>query len=125
MSESEHRLIFLMDPCYEYANRHPRWREARGGALPETFEDIQPFVGMTLYDVVAGLICPLQEYNFAKQIYQPHQQKTLIGGNKVDHYVIGRPGDGAGKTIPDVNPELLSNVIVQLLQDGLSEIETV
>lgn len=39
-----------------YANRHPRWREARRDALPETFEDIQPFVGMTLYDVVAGLI---------------------------------------------------------------------
>ncbi|KAF2183890.1 hypothetical protein K469DRAFT_689639 [Zopfia rhizophila CBS 207.26] len=108
-----------------YANQHPRWREARGDALPETFEDIQPFVGMTLYDVVAGLLCPLQEYNFVKHIYQPHEQKILIGGKKVDHYVIGRPGDGAGKTIPDVNHELLSNVIVQLLQEGLSEIETV
>jgi hypothetical protein len=48
----------------------------------------------------------------------------LIGGKKVDHYVIGRPGDGPEKTIPDVHPELLSNVIVQLLQEGLSEIGT-
>jgi hypothetical protein len=100
-----------------YANRHPRWRKARGDALPKTFEEIEPFLGMVLYDVVAGLICPLQERNFVDQIYQPHQQKILIDRKKVDHYIIGRQVEK--KVLPDVNPELLSNVIIQLLQEGL------
>jgi hypothetical protein len=104
-----------------FTNRHPCWREAHGDVLPETFEDIQPFVQMTLYDVVAGLICPLLEYDFVKYIYQPYQGKIWIGEKEVHHYVIGRPADGPGKTIPDINPELLSSVIVQLLQEGLSK----
>jgi hypothetical protein len=57
-ADPERRFRPHMDKGW-YANRHPRWREARGDALPEIFEDIQPFVGMTLYDVVAGLICLL------------------------------------------------------------------
>jgi hypothetical protein len=103
-----------------YANKHPSWRKAYGDVLPETFEHIQPYIQMTLYDVVAGLICPLREYDFVKDIYQPYQEGIWIGEKKVDHYLIGRRGDGPGKTIPDVNPELLSNVIIQLLQEAFS-----
>jgi hypothetical protein len=104
-----------------YAERHPRWGEAHGNELPETFEEIQPYIEMTLYDVVSGLICPLQGYAFVKDIYQPYQGRIWIGESKVEHYVIGRPGDGPGKRIPDINPELLSSVIVQLLQEAFSK----
>jgi hypothetical protein len=96
-----------------YANRHLCWRKARGDVLPKTFEEIEPFLGMVLYNIVAGLICPLQERNFVDLIYQPHQQNILIDGKKVDHYIIGR--QVKKKVLPDVNPELLSNVIIQLL----------
>ncbi|KAM3067013.1 hypothetical protein ACMFMG_011795 [Clarireedia jacksonii] len=115
----EKRFMPRMDLGW-FTNRHPRWRKAHGDALPETFEDIQPFSQMTLYDVVAGLICPLLEYDFFKNIYQPYRGGIWMGDKEVDHYVIGRPADGTGKTNPDINPELLSSVTVQLLQEGLS-----
>lgn len=102
-----------------YTNR-TGWPAANGDKLPETFEDIQPFIRMTLYDVAAGLICPLLKYNFIEQIYQPHRRSISIGGKEIDHYIIGRPVDGPEKALPDVNPELLSNLIVELLQEGLS-----
>jgi hypothetical protein len=102
-----------------YTNR-TGWPAANGDMLPRTFEDIQPFIRMTLYDVVAGLICPLQKYNFVKQIYQPHQQCISVRGRMIDHYLIGRSVDGPEKALPDLNPELLSNLIVELLREGLS-----
>ena len=66
-----------------YAERHASWRETHGDLLPQTFEEIEPFMGMILYDVINGLICPLQQYDFNRQIYYPHQQKILIEGRTV------------------------------------------
>jgi hypothetical protein len=103
-----------------FTNRHSYWRKAHGDILPETLEDIQPFFRMILYDIVAGLICPLLEYDFVKYVYQPYQGGIWIGEKEVYHYIIGRPADGPEKTIPDVNPELLSNIITQLLQEAFS-----
>jgi hypothetical protein len=115
----EKRFMLRMDLGW-FANRHPLWRKAYGDALPKTFEDIQPFCQMILYDVVAGLICPLLEHDFVKYVYQPYQGGIWIGEKEVYHYVIGRPADGPEKTIPDINPELLSNIIIQLLQEAFS-----
>jgi hypothetical protein len=102
-----------------YASRCRRWCEAYEDKLPETFEEIQPYIDMTLYDVVAGLICPLREYNFIEKIYQPYQQSISIGDERVNHHVIGRLVEGPKKVEPDINPGLLSNVIVELLKEGL------
>jgi hypothetical protein len=98
------------------------WPETHGeNELPETFEDIQPYTRMTLYDVVAGLLCPLLNYDFFEQIYQPHRQSIAAEGQIVDHYVIGRSIDGSNSgMIPDVNTELLSALMSQLLKEALS-----
>jgi hypothetical protein len=104
-----------------YCGRQPKWLKKYGDKLPKNFEEIQPYVGLTLYDVVAGLLCPLQEYDFVGQIYHPHHQDVLVGEQHVRHYIIGRPADKAGNSCPDVNVDLLSGLIVQLLENGLSE----
>ncbi|KAM3064626.1 hypothetical protein ACMFMF_011885 [Clarireedia jacksonii] len=109
-----------------FTNRHPRWRKAHGDALPETFEDIQPFSQMTLYDVVAGLICPLLEYDFFKNIYQPYRGGIWMGDKEVDHYVIiGRPADGTGKTNPDINPSCFQVSLYSCWQEGFVDRGTV
>jgi serine/threonine protein kinase len=103
-----------------YANRCLPWLEAHGDALPTTFEEIQPFIKMTLYDVVAGLICLLLKYSFLGQIYQPHRQRLSAKNREIDHYIIGRI-EGVDKvTIPDINPNLLPDVIVEILQHAMS-----
>lgn len=104
-----------------FANRCRRWREAHGDKIPKSFEEIEPYLDMTLYDVVAGLICSLLQYGFVEKIYQPHQQSILIGENKVNHYIIGRQLKDCKKVEPDINPELFSDIVVELLREGMLE----
>ena len=102
-----------------YTNRTD-WPKYHGDTLPDSFEDVQPYIRMTLYDVVAGLISPLLEYTFLEQFYQPHRQKILVGRKKVSHYIIGRCfEDKTKQMLPDVNPEALTGLILELLQRAL------
>jgi inosine-uridine nucleoside N-ribohydrolase len=101
------------------------WPEKHGDKLPETFEDVQPFLRMTLYDVVAGLICPLLHYAFMGQIYQPHRQSVEVGNRVADHWIIGRSFGGLSTAaLPDINPELLSSLIVELLKEAFLDHNT-
>jgi len=98
------------------------WSEKNGDVLPDSFEDVQPFLCMTLYDVVAGLICPLQHYDILKQVYQPHLQSIKVEGRVINHWIIGRSVDHVRKTIvPDINSVLLANLIVELLEAAFSD----
>jgi hypothetical protein len=101
--------------------KRTNWPEKYGDKLPSTFEEVQPFLRMTLYDVIAGLICPLLPYGFVGQIYQPHRQRIEVGDRVVDHWIIGRRiVDPEETVLPDVNSELLSNLVSELLKEAFS-----
>jgi inosine-uridine nucleoside N-ribohydrolase len=89
--------------------------------LPETFEEVRPFTRMILYDVVAGLICPLLKYDFIGQIYQPHIVSIRVADTVVEHGIIGRSIDGPKKEVlADIDSELLSSMIVKFLEKALA-----
>jgi hypothetical protein len=105
-----------------YMEKHKRLSEvfSRGSAVPTKFKPIQQYLDMTLYDPVAGLICASLRYDLS-EVYQPHRRQILVEEKAVDHFIIGRPADKAMEKMPDVNPELLRDVMVLLIREALVE----
>jgi hypothetical protein len=93
----------------------PRWREANGDALPESFEELLPYLDMLLYDLIAGLINPLRNYDFFPKLFQLHQQTLRVGEVDVHHYIAGKSAEE-----PNVNPGLLSAFMGQLLHEAFT-----
>jgi hypothetical protein len=93
----------------------PRWREANGNALPESFEELLPYLDMLLYDLIAGLINPLRHYDFFPKLFQLHQQTLRVGKVDVHHYIAGKSAEE-----PNVNPGLLSAFMGQLLNEAFT-----
>ncbi|KAF2653142.1 hypothetical protein K491DRAFT_751959 [Lophiostoma macrostomum CBS 122681] len=109
-----------------YAERATRYVEAFPNKEPESFEEIRPYLDMTLYDPVAGLICALSGHPFFNQVFQPHGKQISLGPQektKVVHYIIGRSGDKANNVedVPDVNPKLLRDVMELLIRKALEQ----
>jgi inosine-uridine nucleoside N-ribohydrolase len=98
-----------------YTNRVPRWIEANGKALPGSFEEIEPYLDMVLYDLIAGLINPLRKYDFFPMLFQPHQQTLRVRKTDVHHYLIGQSA-----AEPNINADLLSAFMGQLLQEAFT-----
>jgi hypothetical protein len=92
-----------------------RWREANGNALPESFEELLPYLDMLLYDLIAGLINPLRNYDFFPKLFQLHQQTLRVGEVNVHHYIVGKSAEE-----PNVNPGLLSAFMGQLLNEAFT-----
>jgi hypothetical protein len=93
----------------------PRWREANGDVLPESFEELLPYLDMVLYDLIAGLINPLRNYGFFPELFQLHRQTLRVGEDDVHHYIVGKSAEE-----PNVNPGLLSALMGQLLCEAFT-----
>jgi hypothetical protein len=91
----------------------PRWLEANGDALPKSFEELLPYLDMVLFDLIAGLINPLRNYDFFPRLFQLHQQTLRVGEVNVHHYIVGKSAEE-----PNVNPGLLSAFMEQLLNEA-------
>jgi hypothetical protein len=92
----------------------PRWLEEKGDELPQTWTELLPYLDMVLYDLIAGLIFPLRNYDFFHKLFQPHHQKLRVGDVDVYHYLVGESAEQ-----PNVNPGLLSAFMGQLLHEAL------
>jgi inosine-uridine nucleoside N-ribohydrolase len=99
-----------------YVNRHPRWLKEKGSLLPESFEEMRPYIDMTLYDVVAGLPCLLNDHSCFNKLFQPHTRTRRVGWRLSRHYIIGRSAKHT-----DVDADLLSELISQLLQQAFQK----
>jgi hypothetical protein len=88
----------------------PRWCEDKGDALPKSFPELLPYLDMVLFDLIAGLINPLRNYDFFPKLFQLHQQTIRVGEVDVHHYIVGKSAEE-----PNVNPGLLSAFMGQLL----------
>jgi inosine-uridine nucleoside N-ribohydrolase len=93
----------------------PRWRQAKEDELPESFTELLPYLDMVLYDLIAGLINPLRNYDFFPKLFQPHQRTTRVGEVDVNHYIVGKSAEE-----PNVNPGLLSAFMGQLLSEAFT-----
>jgi inosine-uridine nucleoside N-ribohydrolase len=93
----------------------PRWREANGDTLPESYKELLPYLDMVLYDLIAGLINPLRKYDFFSQLFQPHQQTLRVEEVDVHHYIVGKSSEE-----PNVDPGLLSAFMGQLLHEAFT-----
>jgi hypothetical protein len=94
-----------------YCARHLRWFEARANALPKTFEEIEQYLNMTLYDVIAGLFHSLRNLSLFNHIFQLCQHTVRVGRSDVHHYLVGMSSED-----PNIDPDLLPEVISQLLK---------
>jgi hypothetical protein len=99
-----------------YVNRNPRWLKGKGNRLPESFQEMCPYIDMTLYDVVAGLPCLLKDHSCFNKLFEPHSQTLQVGWRRVHHHIIGRSAKNA-----DIDADLLSELILQLLQGAFHE----
>jgi hypothetical protein len=90
-----------------YCARHLRWFEGRGNALLETFEEIEQYLNITLYDVIAGLFYPLRNLSLFNYIFQPYQHTVQVGESNVYHYLVGISSED-----PNIDPDLLLKVIL-------------
>jgi hypothetical protein len=101
-----------------YVGRHLRWAKAKGTIiLPKSFDDIEEYLDLVLYDAVAVLACMLKDSACFDKLFQPHQQVLRVEGKDVPHYIIGRSLEE-----PDVNFELLSELMSQLIQEAFADI---
>jgi hypothetical protein len=99
-----------------YVGRHLRWAKAKGTiVLPKSFDEIEEYLDLVLYDAVAVLACMLKDSACFNKLFQPHQQTLRAKGKDVHHYIIGRSIEE-----PDINAELLSELMSQLIQKAFT-----
>jgi hypothetical protein len=93
----------------------PRWRGAKGDSLPESYEELLPYLDMVLYDLIVGLINLLRNYDFFPKLFHLHRQTLRVGEVDAHHYIVGKSAEE-----PNVNPGLLSAFMGQLLHEAFT-----